>query len=241
MNDEIRKRFTAYKVSLGLLANGNIEFEQEKFSKIVVSNKEISRVNIIATVVDKYVSREKSYISITIDDGTGYITARAFSDSIEMLKNIEIGDTITVIGLLRYFNNELYITPEIIKSIDAKWLLVRKLELTKEYGKLYENSQKKEEFKEQTNIQQNEFKNNSAEKIETDESENVETEIIEIPQSVRNMILEFIEKNENGDGINVDKLIMSLNSDVEEIKREIIELLEEGTIYEPKPGNLRIL
>jgi len=254
MSDEIRKRFTAYKASLGLIAGGNIEFEQERFSKLVVSNREMSRVNIMATVVDKYTSADKPYVSATIDDGTGNITVRAFSDNISILKNIEVGDVISVIGMLRYFNNELYIIPEIVKNIDAKWLLVRKLELMKEYGSLYA---KKKEIKEEKNninetatLNQNEYQNKILDadedienvKIGAEEKKDEKTdEITEIPQSVRTMVLDFIEKNESEGGVNVDKLIMSINVDVEEIKREIIELLEEGTIYEPKPGNLRIL
>ena len=39
------------------------------------------------------------------------------------------------IGLLRYWNKELYITPEIIKKKDPSFLLVRKLEVEAEQPK----------------------------------------------------------------------------------------------------------
>ena len=39
------------------------------------------------------------------------------------------------IGLLRHWNNEIYITPEIIKKKDPQYLLIRKLELDLESGK----------------------------------------------------------------------------------------------------------
>jgi hypothetical protein len=40
-----------------------------------------------------------------------------------------------IIGLLRYWNNELYITPEIMKKKDPSFLLVRKLEVDAEQPK----------------------------------------------------------------------------------------------------------
>jgi hypothetical protein len=43
--------------------------------------------------------------------------------------------TVVIIGTLRFFNNELYISPEIIREMDSKYLMVRKLELTKDAGK----------------------------------------------------------------------------------------------------------
>ena len=54
------------------------------------------------------------------------------------------GDTLTIIGLLRYFNQELYILPEIVRKQDPKYLLVRKLEIDKSFPKPLTQDQKKE-------------------------------------------------------------------------------------------------
>ncbi|MEM4152654.1 MAG: OB-fold nucleic acid binding domain-containing protein [Candidatus Pacearchaeota archaeon] len=229
MQEEIKKRFVAYKVSIGQLIKGKPEFEQERFSRLVLDGKEIVRVNIIATIVDKFINEDGSYASLTLDDGTGTIRVKAFSENIAMFKDFQLGDTVKIIGLLRFFNDELYILPEIIKDIDARWLLVRKLELAQEYGNIYEN--KKEQISNQDSFSSTEIEIEN-EKIESEKSEE---------KSLRDQIIETIREAEAEEGIDIDKLIMSLKAPVEDINSTIIELLEEGTIFEPKPGRLRIL
>ncbi|MEM4215349.1 MAG: OB-fold nucleic acid binding domain-containing protein [Candidatus Pacearchaeota archaeon] len=229
MQEEIKKRFVAYKLSIGQLIKGKPEFEQERFSRLVLDGKEIVRVNIIATIVDKFINEDGSYASLTLDDGTGTIRVKAFSENIAMFKDFQLGDTVKIIGLLRFFNDELYILPEIIKDIDARWLLVRKLELAQEYGNIYEN--KKEQISNQDSFSSTEIEIEN-EKIESEKSEE---------KSLRDQIIETIREAEAEEGIDIDKLIMSLKAPVEDINSTIIELLEEGTIFEPKPGRLRIL
>ncbi len=278
MNGEIRKRFTAFKIPIGLIAKASLNFEkkqeqaeqsqsqqsqptqpaqeqeQQRFRSLSLNEKEIVRVNIIANVIDKYNSQEKAYSSITIDDGTGNLRIKTFSDNIKLLENIEPGHTILAIGMLRYFNNELYILPEIIKTLDPRWLLVRKLELTKEFGELYTSIvNQKEKQEEQWQGQQMQQKQQlqsevtkeeiTEEKIESEnKDESVPSESSESSEpSLREQVLELVKKAEEQRGIDIDKLIMSLSQPTEEINKTITTLLEEGTIYEPKPGCLRIL
>jgi len=59
--------------------------------------------------------------------------------------------------------------------------------------------------------------------------------------TLREKIIESIRNNEAEGGIDIDKLIMSMKDPVDLINKEVTELLEEGSIYEPKPGRLRIL
>lgn len=144
MNGEIKKRRTAFKVSIGIAANGKLELERdaedptkERFRTLIIGEKEINRINLIANVIDNYQNPENTFAALTIDDGTGNMRIRAFSDSMSLIKDIQLGTTILIIGTLRYFNNELYILPEIIKELDPRWLLARKLELEKEFGDAY--------------------------------------------------------------------------------------------------------
>lgn len=242
--NEIKKRFTAFRLPLGMINQGNVEFEQERFSRLILGDKEIVRVNIIANVVDKYTNDEKQYCSVTIDDGTGNIRIKSFSDNIRLLKNIEIGDTVVVIGLLRFFNEELYILPEIVKLTDPRWLIVRKLEFPKEYSNIepLPELEKREELKnEQEEVEVEKIVDaiytNTPVKIE----ENTEREANQEEKTLRTQIIDSIHDAENEGGIDIDKLIMSMKAPVDEINSIITELLEEGTIYEPKPGSLRIL
>jgi len=128
------KRNTAYKFRIGDLTKGNPIMEGERFSKLDLNGKEIIRVNLIANVIDKFenITEEKKYASLTIDDASGQIRVKVFGDEVSKFQNTTQGQTILVIGTLRYFNNELYINPEIIKQVDPRYLLVRKLEVEKE-------------------------------------------------------------------------------------------------------------
>jgi len=234
MEQARQERQTAYKVSIGSLLKETPTFAGDKFNYIEVLGRKVSRVSLIANVIDKYVSREKPYIALTIDDGTGQIRIKLF-DKLEMAANINIGDTILVIGWVRYFNNELYILPEIIKKIDVRWTMVRMLELekagipVKAQGLVLPPSPS--ELPEPRLPQPTPFA-----------KKGVETEKIQLtaqlsPQNIKEEILEVIKSNE--EGIDIDKLIMQLNYPVSEINSTITELIEEGKIYEPQPGKVR--
>ena len=254
------KRYTAYKLAVGLIKKGKPELEtdkddptRERFRYLTLEDKEINRVNLIANVTNKFQSDEKAYISLTVDDGTGQMQVKAFSDNIKILKEIGFGDTILIIGNLRYFNHEIYILPEIVKTLDARWLLARKLELKEDYKDFYEalekiklitaqsttEEQKTEEIKKQPVKQEIVEKQEiSEEKIQTSQEQKPE----EKPETLRDQVIETIKAAETDEGIDIDKIIMKLNSySVEEINNLITSMLEEGTIYEPRPGRLRIL
>ncbi|MFH1501388.1 MAG: OB-fold nucleic acid binding domain-containing protein [archaeon] len=124
------KRQTAYKVKIGDIVNGQQVMEGERLAHIEHNGKQIVRANIVANVIEKYQSEgEKKYISLTIDDASGQIRLKIFGEDVDKFKDIGQGNTIMVIGLVRFYNGELYINPEIIKVQDPQYLLVRKLEL----------------------------------------------------------------------------------------------------------------
>ena len=130
------KRNIAYKLRIGDILNGKPVIENERFSLLELEDKKIVRVNVVGSVVDKYeVDNERKYIFMTLDDGSGQIKLKAFGDDTEKLKNINHGQTIIVIGTLRYFNDEIYISPEAVREQDSKYLIVRKLEIEKQKPK----------------------------------------------------------------------------------------------------------
>ena len=197
------KRHTAYKFRIGALLSGKPILENEKLRFLEINNKTIIRVNIIANVIDKFVQEgEKKYASITLDDAEGQIKVKTFGDDIKKFAQLNQGDTILVIGLLRYWNNEIYITPEIIKKKDPAFLLIRKLELEAEEPKVME----KEKLTE-----------------------------------LKDKILYMIKEAEKDNGIEVEKIILELKENTSVINQEIKKLLEDGLVYEPRPGKLRYL
>ncbi len=127
------KRATAYKLRIGDILSGKQILEGDKFNFLELGGKQIIRVNVVANIIDKFESEgEKKYLSFTLDDASGQLRVKVFGDDVDRFKEIGQGQTVMVIGKLRYFNNELYILPEIIKQQDPRYLLVRKLELEKE-------------------------------------------------------------------------------------------------------------
>lgn len=201
---EAIKRQTAYKLRIGDLSKGKSIIEEDRLRFIELGDRQIYRVNIIANIIEKYESEgEKKYLFFTIDDASGQIRLKIFGDDIERFKNITQGSSVRVIGIIRAFNNENYISPEIIKVVDPRHLLVRKLELD------MEKSQKPVDKK----------------------------EII----AIKDRIIDMVKNAESEGGIEADKLIMAIDTSPQIINQEITRLLEEGVLYEPRPGKIRFL
>ena len=95
------KRATAYKLKIGDIFSGKKILDGERFNFLELGNKKINRINIIANIVEKYSSSEKQYISLTIDDASGQIRLKIFGDDVQKFSDINQGDSILVIGLLR--------------------------------------------------------------------------------------------------------------------------------------------
>lgn len=131
------KRNTANKLRIGQILGGKPVLEGDRLNHVEINSKQIVRVNLIANVIDKFVQEgEKKFGSLTMDDATGQIKLKLFGDDVDKFSPLSQGDTLLVIGLLRFWNNEVYITPEIIKKKDPAFLLVRKLEVEKETPKV---------------------------------------------------------------------------------------------------------
>ncbi len=108
----------------------------ERFSFLELGDKKIIRVNVIGNIVDRYESeggeQGRKYAFLTLDDGSGQIRLKIFSDDYDRFKDIVQGQTVVVIGVLRNWNNETYVSPELIREVDSKYLLLRKLETEKD-------------------------------------------------------------------------------------------------------------
>src|SRR3989338_6740202 len=136
MADNQFKRNVAYKFRVGQILSGKPIMEAEKLKFLELGEKQVVRVNLIANIIDKYIKEgEKKFGSLTLDDGTGQIKIKSFGEDVDKFSNLNQGDTVLVIGLVRSWNNEMYLSPEIIKKKDPSFLLVRKLELDAEQPK----------------------------------------------------------------------------------------------------------
>ena len=197
------KRNVAYKMRIGDILSGKVIMDGERFKFLESPGKQVVRVNLVSNVIDKYVQDgEKKYASVTLDDASGQIKLKAFGDDIERFTQLNQGDTILVIGLIRTWNNEIYITPEIIKKKEPAYLLVRKLEIEKEAPKTPDKGQITE---------------------------------------LKDKILGMVKEGEKDGGASIDQIILNLKEAPDMINQEIKKLLEDGVIYEPRPGKIRYL
>lgn len=130
---DTKKRNIAYKLKIGDVVKAKPVMNEGKLLHLDMDDKKVVRVNIIANVVDRFVSDgEKKYASLTLDDASAQIKLKSFGEDISKIKDFMQGDTLQVVGQVREYNSELYLTAEVVKKVDPKWLLVRKLETQKQ-------------------------------------------------------------------------------------------------------------
>ncbi len=203
--EEKFKRNVAFKLRIENVLKGKPMIEADKFLFLDLDGKKIVRVNVIGSIVDKYQSEgDKKFLFLTLDDGSGQIKLKTFGDDVQRFSDILQGQTVSVIGVLRFYNNETYISPEIVKEQDPRYLLVRKFELEK--NPVASESVKKEDF-----------------------------------MAIRDKIINLIKNSESEGGIELEKIATNVNSSNDFVNGEIQKLLEEGIIFEPRPGKVRWL
>ncbi len=207
------KRQTAIKCTIKKILEGNyVQKPGWEPNYVEISGKKISRANILAAIISKETSL------IKIDDGSGQITVRFFSEQ-EKADNLHVGDIILLIGRPREYNNERYLVPEIIRVIKEKgWIEHRKKELGSQ--EVSAKPAKKQEVQKKSMPQaapvQEEYLDNEPLKI-----------------------LESIKKLDAGEGADIEAIIKQ--SGVKNADKHIQEMINEGEIYEIRPGKLKIL
>ena len=187
-----RVRQTAFKIWISNLMSGKYVVQEGwNPNYIQVDEKKISRVNIIANVVETFTNQDGSFSTITLDDGSDTIRAKTWREDAALLQDIKIGDMVLVIGRSKEYNDEIYLIPEIIKKVDdPNWELVRKLELIKNLGKPKIETTQIEEPKElPAEIEKPEIK-------PVEEKEKITEEVVEdVTETSRQKILNLIEKS----------------------------------------------
>jgi len=183
-----------YVKSMGEFESNYIKFQ----------DKQVSRINLVATVINKYES--ENYASIIIDDGSSQISVKSWNENRKIIDKTEIGDTLLIIAKIRQNigSNTLFLQPEILKKVDNNWKVIRANELELEYGKPEAKREKITEDK----IDIRELKDSNV--------------------GLRIKILDMIENSK--EGIAKEELSNFLKGS--NINSEIEELIKEGQIFE---------
>lgn len=228
---ESQKRRVAHKICIKDIVEGKYVTEEGWQPNYIVTKdgKQISRVNVIGIVVLKADGGNLNYKSIVLDDGTGKISIRSFDEK-NQLPDPNIGDVVLLIGKPREYGQEKYLVPEIIKKIENKsWIDVRKFEL-----------------KDRMNVNKNELEPKEDLSPDKEEGSQIENVVLEEEMVVENRklsnsekILNLVKELDAGMGADMQELVSKCS--MEEGEKVIKTLLEQGEIFEIKPGRLKIL
>jgi len=242
MMEEV-KRLNAKKVRIVDLINGKFfpgSKEEMKAGYVITKfGQKISKVNLIGTVIDKFVSEDGNYSSVTVDDGTEAIRVKVFKEDVELLKNAEPGKTVLVIGKLKNYNNEVYVNGEIVREVEPDHESLRKLEILKEL------IGQKKTVSEVRNLMD---QASEEEAIEYAKSKGIDEEGLQavmedlkITKEVdyKPKILELINSLDQGNGVEIGKILELSDLPENVIENGINELLGSGTLYEPRAGVLK--
>ncbi len=245
------KRATAAKLAIQDIQEGElIANDQGNVVGVETFLGQVSRVNIIATVVDRYQATQerleedgKGFATITLDDGTGVIRAKMWGELAARLADIQVGNLVLVVGRVRSFQDETYINGEVVRRLEnPNWETVRLMEL-----KLSRAEPHKLEARfgavspvavlddpapqqgKQKELEPGVWHTATATLDQPDDDEVVPT------PELRRVVLATIEKYDADDGARFEQILDATGDVTEEVVEQVlIDLLSEGVVYEPE-------
>jgi RPA family protein len=245
------KRLTARKALIREIINGKFIRKSGFESSYILTNlgRRLSRVRVLGLIVDKFISPDERYATITLDDSIETIRCKAFIN-VKLFDGFGTGELVDVFGKLREYNGEIYIMPEIVRKVDANFETLRILELEKIFKEQRERIKKIRELQKQTSDLV-ELKTSVKEFMPLEEAEGileaqemVETIIEEKTVSVsetKNKILRLIETLDKGEGTDYQDILTKSGFSEKDVDFAIQDLLESGVCFEPKPGKIKKL
>jgi len=254
------KKSPAYKLDISdITGNPYIKTEADLEPNFVdIAGKlKVIRVRLLAKVTFKYLSDDGNYASITLGDGKNSIRVKAWQD-IKCLKETEKDNLIDIIANVREWNGEVYLVPEVLRKIDDPDLeTLRHLEIQK-FKKDMNLPEKKDIEKEigsdnkpapdapaivdtDTKNIGDEEKEDKAETLKEESPVKEEKKPEKEEKSLRVLVLEVIDKLDEGDGADFEDVIGSVKGPEKEVEAIINDFLSEGTCYEPRAGKIKVL
>lgn len=156
---------------------------------------------------------QKSSHHFVLDDGTGQLTAKRFDTSIS-LDDVKSGEPILVIGRPRSHNDTVFIGAEAVKALNDKdWVSLHQDIV----DALYNRGSKAD-----------------AEQMSTTMTTKDKTTV-----NYTEDLLASIREHDDGDGAPTNKVIES--SDLDDPEEYVEVLINEGEIFEIRPGRLKVL
>jgi RPA family protein len=216
---ESSRRQVAHKVNIAdILNNRYVKEDGWLPNYFSVGEKKVSRVNILGVIVSKDMQEgEVASQNFVLDDGSGRISLRFFESG----ARVDVGDIVLVIGRPREFGTDRYIVPEIVKKVkDSGWVQVRKLELAFEKHKAVQAAAEKAPAPPEDKL-------------------DVDTEDFTDDSNPLTRVVRIIKQQDSGDGVGFDDISVKFGEG--NVDSFIKSLLEQGDIFEVKPGRYKVL
>ncbi|MHA1927465.1 MAG: hypothetical protein ACTSV2_02680 [Candidatus Thorarchaeota archaeon] len=217
----MKERMTATRVSIVDIVKGT--FGKDDGDRVISPDGiELRRVMIVGHIVGQLTGKD-NFASITIDDGTGTIRAKAWGNEAASLQEVEENILALVIGKVKEYNDEIYLVPEIIRSLpDSNFLTLHKLErhyhIVQHGGEPIPTSASLEDHYETS-------------KATSDRAK---------PKGLGGKILDYIQKNDTSQGIAIADIAKYFaKEDKTDIQLEVIELQADNWIREERTGVYR--
>jgi hypothetical protein len=239
-------RQTAIKTRASDIVNGKFIRKEGLEPSYVLTNlgQRISRIDLVGVIIDKFMSEEGNYSSITIDDDSESIRVKAFKENVNIFNKLELGNLVLVIGKVREYSNEIYIIPDMVKKItNSNYEILHRIEVLKqilEQKKMIEEIKKiKDKFSDLEEMKKHVEKEmgidsdiieGAIEIMDTGKSDN---------ENYKLLVMKVMDKLDTGDGVEFKKLLEGTKLKENVFEGVINELLSDGTLYEPKPGILK--
>jgi RPA family protein len=198
----------------------------------------------------KFVNDDESYAFLVIDDGTETIRAKFFQD-LSMYKKVEEGQLVRIIGKIREYEGEIYINPEIVKSVDdPNYLALHLSDIVRSLKQTKENRERLDELKKENpdnygEMLADEIGEDKARALLRFESSGEETEKEQKEKSsdgeLKKEVLGIIDELDEGEGASYQDIIDEIDAEEKKIDEVINDLLTEGTCFEPRPGRIKKL
>jgi RPA family protein len=255
-----RKRSVAAKLAIQDIQDGElIANDQGNVVGVETFLGQVSRVNIIASVVDRYQAtqdrldgEEKGFATITLDDGSGVIRTKMWGELAAKLAHIEVGDLVVVVGRIRSFQGETYINGEVVRRLeDPNWETVRLLELKHSRDSPHQLKGQVMTASPETIIDESIPEKSALEKGKQKELEPgvwhtatatlEDSEDVVVPSpELRRIVLETIQKHDAEGGARFEQILdVTGDEDEEVVEQVLIDLLSEGLVYEPEMRRFR--
>lgn len=224
--------------------------EGEPNSLTTLWGEELLRVNLIGTVIDKFVREDGDYATLHLDDGTGTIRAKAWSEDAGEIEKFEIGNVVNVIGKVREYNEEIHLVPEVIREVqNPNWELLREVEILEKRKNFLEKGMKPD-FKEESGMETEELEISSpasessvevggVEKL--GESVETEEEKPKVSGELKDKALLALDKLEGEDGAEISDLAAEIDESSSKTEEILGVLLNEDKVYEPIAGKFKRL